>query len=176
MRRGQGAEGDEGIAALEMGIISTLLLLLAFAALPLFAMMHGYQKVNSASADTLRYATSVDANPHVVRTNADGTQVISRRPTRNDITRFAQAAANDSALVVTVTVYQGSGTTTRTAAAGDDPIEALSGDTVTVTVAKDVDLSLLGAVANAAAGLVGQGDVAPHGIQTMSSTATAREE
>jgi hypothetical protein len=159
-----------------MAIISSLLMLLAFGALPLFALMHAYQKVNGASADTLRYATSVDANPHVVRTNADGTQVISRRPTRDDITRFAQAAADDSTLAVAVTVHVGSSATARAAAADDDPLEALSGDTVVVTVSKDVDLSLLGSVANATTSLVGQGDVFPHGIQTMTSTASGREE
>jgi hypothetical protein len=159
-----------------MAIISSVVMLLAFGGLPLFAMMHGYQKVNGASADTLRYATSVNANPHIVRTNADGTQVISRRPTRNDITGFAQAAANDSTLDVSVTVYVGSSSSARAAAADDDPIEALSGDTVTVVVSKDVDLTLLGSVANAAANLVGQGDVFPHDVRTMTSTASGREE
>lgn len=167
---------DDGVAALEMALVTTVLMLLAFGALPLFAMMHGYQKVNGASADTLRYATSVDANPRVVRTNPDGTQVISRRPTRDDITRFAQGAANDPNLVVTVTVYVGTSSTARTAAAGIDPIEAQSGDTVTVVVKKDIDLSLLGSVANAAGQLVGAGDFAPHDTVTMSSTASAREE
>ncbi|MCU1600674.1 MAG: hypothetical protein JWO22_1383 [Frankiales bacterium] len=168
--------GDDGVAAVEMGIISTLLLLLGFGALPLFSMMHGYQKVNGASADTLRYATSVDANPHVVKTNADGTQVISRRPTRDDITRFAQAAANDSDLRVVVTVYNGTSATVRTAAASDLPIEAQSGDTVTIVISKDVDLRFIGSIANAATSLVGAGDTFPHDIQTMTSTATGREE
>jgi len=111
MRR---SRGDDGIAALEMALISGLLMMLAFAGLPLFAMMHAYQEVNGACADTLRYATAVDANPHVVKTNPDGTQVISRRPSRDDITRFAQAAANDSTLAVTITVYQGSSSVART--------------------------------------------------------------
>lgn len=168
--------GDEGVAALELALVSTVLLILSFGLLPVFAMMHGYQKVNGASADTLRYATSVDANPHVVKTNPDGTQVISRRPTRLDIVRFAQAAANDSQLTVSVTVYDGSTNVARTAAASDLPIEAESGDTVTVVVSKDVDLSLLGSVANAVSSLAGQGDIAPRGVQTMTSTASGREE
>jgi Flp pilus assembly protein TadG len=167
---------EDGVAALEMALVSSVLLLLAFGALPLFSMMHGYQKVNGASADTLRYATSVDANARVVRTNPDGTQVISRRPTRDDITRFAQGAANDPGLVITVTVYVGESTTARAPKPGIDPIEAQTGDLVTVVVKKDIDLSLLGSVANAVGNLVGAGDFAPNSIVTVSSTASAREE
>jgi Flp pilus assembly protein TadG len=168
--------GDDGVAAVEMAIVSGVLMFLALGVLPLFALMHGYQKANSATADALRYATSVDANAHVVRTNADGSQVISRRPTRDDITRFAQAAADDSSLVVSVVVYNGTSTTPRTAAANGDPLEALSGDTVVLTTSKAVDLSLLGSVANAASHLAGQGDVFPQDVQTLTSTATGREE
>ena len=168
--------GDDGVAALEMALVSGLLMMLAFAGLPLFAMMHAYQKVNGASSDTLRYATSVDANAHVVRTNPDGTQVISRRPTRDDIVQFARTAANDSTLQVTVTVYQGTTSTPRSYTSTSDPLEAQSGDTVTVVVKKDVDLSLLGSVANAASNLAGQGDVFAHDTRTLSSTASAREE
>jgi Flp pilus assembly protein TadG len=167
---------EDGVAALEMALVSSVLLLLAFGALPLFSMMHGYQKVNGASADTLRYATSVDANARVVRTNPDGTQVISRRPTRDDITRFAQGASNDPNLVVTVTVYVGQSSTVRAAKPGPDPIEAQTGDTVTVVVKKDIDLSLLGSVANSVGNLVGAGDFAPNDVVTMTSTASAREE
>ena len=170
------ARGEDGVAAVEMAVLSSVLMLLAFSALPLFSMMRAYQSVNGASADTLRYATSVDANPRVVRTNPDGTQVISRRPTRDDITRFAQAAADDSALTVSVTVYSGSSGTARTFTRTDDPIEAQSGDTVTLTVSKDVDLSLLGSVANAVGSLIGAGKLAPDGVTTLSSTASGREE
>ncbi len=177
--------GDDGVAAVEMAIISTLLLVLGFSGLPLLSMLHGYQKVNGASADTLRYATSVDANPHLVRT-VNGIDQFSRRPTRDDVTRFAQAAANDATLKVVVTVYVGSSTTVRPAPTmlvgatsvtdSGAPLEAQSGDTVTVVVSKDIDLSVLGSVANAMSQLTGQGDVAPQGIETMTSTASGREE
>ena len=173
MRR---ARDDRGVAAVEMALVSGLVMLLAFGGLPLFAMMRAYQKVTSASADTLRFATSLDANPHVVRTNADGSQVISRRPTRSEIQSFADTATGDGAVTVSVTVYAGTSGAARTAAANTDPIEAQSGDTVVVVVKRTVDLSLLGSVANAAAALVGQGDVFPQDVRTITSTASGREE
>jgi Flp pilus assembly protein TadG len=167
---------DVGVAAVEMAIISTVLLLLAFGALPLFSMGHAYQSTNSASADTLRYATGVDANAHSTTTSS-GTVIISRRPTANDVTRFAQAAANDSTLVVVVKVCP-DGVMTACAAPVDPsrPLTAASGDTVTVTVSKVVDLSLFGSVANAAGTLVGGGDIYPNGTVTITSTSTGREE
>lgn len=171
--------GDEGVAALEMAIISVVLMMLAFGGLPLFALMHGYQVVNGSSAGTLRYATAVYANPTPVASDGSGNPVLSRRPTRNDITRFAQAAQNDSSLSVTTVVYVGTTGSVRARRAGstdDDPIEAISGDTVVITVSKSVDLTLLGNVANAASALAGQGDVFPHDVRTLTSTASGREE
>ena len=168
--------GDEGIAALEMAVISSLLMLLAFGALPLFAMGHTYQRVNNAAADTVRYATSVDANAHST-TTAAGTTVITRRPTATDVKKFAQAAASDPTLDVTVKVCpDGDLSACVTPADPSMPLAAQSGDTVVITVSKDVDLSLFGSVANAAANLVGQGDIFPHDVRPMSSTASGREE
>lgn len=170
------ARDEQGVAAVEMAIISTVLMLLAFGALPLFAMEHAYQNTNSASADALRYATGVDANAHATTTSS-GTVVISRRPTANDVTRFAQAAANDSTLTVVVKVCP-DGVMTACAAPTDPsrPLTAASGDTVTVTVTKVVDLSLFGSLANAVGQLVGSGDIYPNGNQSISSTSTGREE
>lgn len=168
-------DSDEGVAALEMALITTVLLLLAFGALPLFAMGRAYQNVNSSAADTLRYATSVDANAHTANTSAG--PKITRRPTADDVTRFAQAAAGDPTLRVTVKVCPDANMSACTTPSDTTlPLAAASGDTIVITVEKDVDLSLLGSVANAAANLVGQGDIAPDGVQTMTSTASGREE
>ncbi|MCW2543377.1 MAG: hypothetical protein JWM40_929 [Frankiales bacterium] len=167
--------GDDGVAALEFAMISLVLLFLAFAALPLFTLARSYEKTNNSSADTLRYASSLDANAHSTTTSA-GTVAISRRPTRDDVTRFAQAAANDSKLVVTVVVYPAGSTTPRTFIDSTYPIEAESGDKVVVTVAESVDLSLLGSLANGLGSLFGSGNIVPHGVVTMSSTSTGREE
>ena len=167
---------DAGVAAVEMAVISTVLLLLAFGALPLFSMGRAYQSTSSAAADSLRYATGVDANAHSTTTSS-GTVVISRRPTADDVTRFAQAATGDAALSVVVKVCP-DGNRAACAAPSDPsrPLTAASGDTVTVTVTKVVDLSLFGSLANAIGTLVGNGDIYPNGNQSISSTSTGREE
>lgn len=162
---------DDGVAALELALVSTLLLFLTFASMPLLHMLRGYQTTSSAAADALRFATSVDANV----SSRGGT--LSRRPTTQEIVDFARASVDDPTLAVTVEVCPG-GTTTACAPPADPEavLPAVAGDTVRITVAKDVDLSLAGAVANAVGSLLGSGDVAPTGTVTMSSTSTGREE
>jgi hypothetical protein len=166
---------DDGVAAVEMALISTVLLLLAFAALPLYSLARSYQRTNNFSADVLRYATSVDANAH--ETSA-GSGVFTRRPTTTDITRFVQYSANNSTLVVTVQVCDPmtSGSSTTTNCQDLSARTPQSGDAVVVTVKQDVDLSLLGSLANGIGSLVGAGDIYPNGTVTISSTSTGREE
>jgi Flp pilus assembly protein TadG len=167
---------DEGVAAVEMALISTVMLLLGFGAVPLFGMARAYQNTSSAASEALRYATGVDANAHTT-TTASGAHIISRRPTANDVTRFAQAAAGDSTLSVLVQVCPDGNMAACSAPADPSaPLSAASGDTVTVTVSKVVDLSLVGSLANAVGSLVGAGSIAPHGAVTISSTSTGREE
>lgn len=164
---------ERGVAALEMGIFSTVLLLLAFGALPLYSILRASQRVSKSSAATLRYATSVASN--ATRTPG-GT--LSRRPTYDEIQRFARDAADDQTLAVTVTVCKG-GTCndiTESSANHASPIPAAAGDTVRLTVETTVDLSVLGRVANAAAGLTGGEAVFPDNDMTVTSTASAREE
>lgn len=164
---------ERGIAALEMGILVSLLMLLAFGALPLYSMLRASQRVSKASAGTLRYATSVASNG--TRT-AGGT--LSRRPTYDEIQSFARDAANESDLDVTVTVCKGATCTDITADHPDhaQPIPAASGDSVTLTLRTTVDLSVLGRIANATTRISGGEPVFPENETTVTSTATAREE
>ena len=163
---------DDGVAAIEMALISLVLLLLAFGALPVLHRASTYHSVNDASADTLRYATSVDANGHTTTTGA-----YTRRPTAVDIARFAQAASRDPDYVVTVELCPGGDLTKcTTLPLTADPTGAASGDTVRVTVAKTVDLGFFGSVANAVAKLTGGGSIAPQGVVTITSTSSGREE
>lgn len=159
---------DRGVAALEMGIFASVLLLLAFGALPLYAMLRASQRVSKASAGTLRYATSVTANG----TRVNGT--LTRRPTYDDVVRFAREAAGDDALAVEVTVCKGA--TCTAVSDGAAPIPAVAGDTVEVTLSSTVDLSVLGRIANATANLSGGDDPFPENDTTVSATASAREE
>jgi Flp pilus assembly protein TadG len=163
---------EDGVAALEMALISLVLMFLAFAALPLFAMMHAYQKTNSSASDALRYATSVDANGHTTTSGA-----YTRRPTAEDVVKFAQAAGNDSSYVVVVKICPG-GVMSKCAVVADYKAasQAVSGDTVSVTVSQQVDLSLIGSLANGVGSLFGSGSIAPHNEITISATSTGREE
>jgi hypothetical protein len=169
VRRGD----DRGVAALEMGILTSVLLLLAFGALPLYSMLRASQSVSKSSAATLRYATSVASN---ARRNADGS--LSRRPTFDEIQRFARDAAGDSSLAVTVTVCKGAACTDIDDTSPDRarPIPAAAGDEVTLRVSRTVDLSVIGRIANAAANVTGGDDVFPENDTTVASTASAREE
>lgn len=164
---------DRGIAALEIGIFSTVLLLVAFGALPLYSMLRASQQVSKSSAATLRYATSVASN---ARRTAGGT--LSRRPTYVEIRDFAREAAGDPALDVTVTVCKGASCTDITDASPTKtaPIPAAAGDTVRLSLRATVDLRVLGRVANAAAALSGGGPVFPENRTAVTSTAGAREE
>jgi Flp pilus assembly protein TadG len=162
-------EHDErGVAALELAILLSVLMLLAFGAAPLYRQMRAYQRVSKTTAATLRYATAVDPNG---RRDAGGT--ITRRPSYDQIAQFARDSAGDTSLNVVVTVCK-SGTCN--AASGSSPIPATAGDTVTVRVSKTVDMSVLGRVGNATARISGNEPFYPENDVTVTSTASAREE
>ncbi len=159
---------DDGVAAVEFAIVSTLFMLLAFGALPLYQMARAYQKVAKASSSAVRYASSVDANGTRPAPGAP----ISRRPTALEVQTFARQAVGDTTITVVTETCPGD----VTACAPGNPSAAKSGDGVRVTVSKDVDLGVLGPIANAVGSLVGAGSIAPEGVVTMTSTATGREE
>lgn len=164
--------GDGGIAALELALFSTLFLLLAFGALPLYSMGRAYQKVGRSSSATLRYATAVASNG----TRTGG--VLSRRPSYDQIATFARDTANDPNLAVRVTVCK-SGTCTDIDQSSPNraaPIPAVAGDVVRLRIETTVDMSVLGSVANAVASLTGGDNVFPHNDVTIAATADAREE
>ena len=163
---------DRGIAALELAMFSTLFLLLAFGALPLYSMGRASQRVGKSSSATLRYATSVASNG----TRTGG--VLSRRPSFDQIQRFARDTANDPSLVVVVTVCK-SGTCTDIDESSTNraaPIPAVAGDTVRLHLHTTVDMSVLGTVANALSRITGGERIFPENDVTIAATADAREE
>lgn len=162
------SKGSDGIAAVEMAIVLSLLMLLAFGAVPLWQMGMRYQLVSQVSAEALRYASAVTANG----TRPPG-GVLSRRPTAAQVAAFAQAAAGSTTVTVTTLVCPGDVSSACVAA---DPSSAKSGDGITVVISATVDLSVAGSIANAVGHLVGSGDIAPGGVVTLTSTAHAREE
>lgn len=159
---------DEGVAAVEMAVVLTLMLLIAFGAVPLWRMGAAYHKASRVSAETLRFATAVTAHG----TRATPTATLRRRPTAAEVAAFAQQAAGTTPVTVSVLICPGDGSS----CTAGDPSSARSGDGITVSVATDVDLSAVGSLANAVASLGGGGPVAPAGVVTMTSTAHGREE
>jgi Flp pilus assembly protein TadG len=160
---------DDGVAALEMAIVVTLLLLVAFGAVPLWRSGAAYHTVSRVSGETLRYATAVTA--HGTRSAPGAT--LRRRPTAAEVQTFAQQAAGDT--VVTVVVLVCPDDVAASCAAGD-PSSAAAGDGITVSVSTSIDLNAAGSLANALGKLGGGGEIAPQGIVTMTSTAHGREE
>jgi Flp pilus assembly protein TadG len=166
MRR---VRGDDGVAAIEMAIVLTLLMLLAFGAVPLWKMGGAYHTVSRVSAETLRYATAVTA--HGTRATPGAT--LRRRPTAAEVAAFAQQAAGSTTVTVVTLVCPDD---VAASCAAGDPSSAGAGDGITVIVSADVDLDALGSLANAVASVGGGGPIAPQGVVTMTSTAHGREE
>jgi Flp pilus assembly protein TadG len=164
---------ESGVAALEFALLMSLLMLVAFGALPLYSMARSYQRVSKASAATLRYASAVASNG-----KRDSSGELTRRPSYDEIARFARDAAGDESLAVVVTVCKGPACTDidGTSPTHASPIPAVAGDTVRLKVSTTVDLRLVGSVANAASRLTGNGPAFPEGDVTVTSTASAREE
>ncbi len=163
------APGDEGVAAVEMAIVLTLLMVLAFGAVPLWKMGGAYHTVSRVSGETLRYATAVTS--HGTRATPGAT--LRRRPTAAEVAVFAQQAAGSTPVTVVTLVCPDD---VAASCAPGDPSSAGAGDGITVTVSTDVDLQALGGLANAVASVGGGGPIAPQGVMTMTSTAHGREE
>jgi Flp pilus assembly protein TadG len=176
MRRVPARRDDRGLAALELAIFTSVLLLLAFGALPLYSMLRSYQRMAKTSAATLRFATYVAPNG----TRNTSTGALTRRPSYDDIAAFARDTANEPGLVVEVSVCKGATctdlTTATAAAVRAAPIPAAAGDSVRLTVKTTVDLSLIGRVANATSRLSGSDLKFPENDTTITATAAAREE
>lgn len=167
------ASDDDGVAALELALLLSLLMLVAFGALPIYSMARAYQRTSKASAATLRFASAVASNG---TRNASGE--LTRRPSFDEIQQFARDAADDDDLTVVVTVCKGTSCTDIDATSADtaSPIPAVSGDTVKLKIQTTVDLQVIGRVANVASRLTGNGDAFPENDVTVTSTASAREE
>ena len=163
------ARRDEGVAAVEMAIVLTLLLLLAFGATPLFQAGGAYHTVSRVSSETLRYATAVTAHG----TRATPSSTLRRRPTAAEVAVFAQQAAGGTPVTVVTLVCPND---VASACVAGDPSSAGAGDGITVIVSTDVDLNALGSLANAIASVGGGGEIAPQGVMTLTSTAHGREE
>jgi Flp pilus assembly protein TadG len=139
---------DSGLAALELGLLLTVLFLVIGLIFPLGEALIEKHRLDRTLSDTIRFAT---ATPNTPTADSDG-----RRPSAGAV----EAAALKS--------YQsdggGSDGFTVTVSTSSTP-----GGTVTVTVAKKVNLGPLGSFLHSM-GLTGSSSI------TVSSSATGREE
>jgi Flp pilus assembly protein TadG len=139
---------DSGVAALELGLLLTVLFLVLGLIYPLGEAFIEKNRLDRTLADSIRFAT---ATPNTPAADADG-----RRPS---------AAAVEAAVLKS---YESAG-----GGASDVTIDvttsSLPGGTVQITVRKKVDLGPLGALLHSS-GLTSSSTI------TVSSSATGREE
>lgn len=171
------AGADDGVAVVEMAIMLALLLLLAVGALPVFSLLLGHVDLGRATAEGLRFATKVEANPCTAGTDGctfeEATSACSydlrRRPSANEVEAYLRAATGNDALVVSVHA-PGDPATTR------QPCNSSPGTPIAVTAAYDHDLGIFGSLANAASSLGGNGPMFTDNTLNVRSTAIGTEE
>jgi len=147
---------EEGISALELGLVLPVLLVIFALTVPLVKAGFEYITLSRATAHGVRFATRVDPN---ARSSADG---LTRRPTADEVGAFVRDAAGGLVLdEVTVT---------------PEPTSALPGDVVTVRVSYEVSFGPLATLANAITrDLLRSGEYLPQS-KVVTVTATGREE
>lgn len=162
--------GERGAAAVEMGVLTAVLLLLAVATVPLFQLLLAHIDLGRGAADGLRYATKARANPCSASDPAcefepdPACRDLRRRPSAAGTQRYVRQALADP--TVSVTVHQPDNPT-----ALREPCAAAPGSRLAVTVTDQLDLGVLAAVANAASSLVGNAPMFPDETVTVSTTA-----
>lgn len=123
------AVGDEGTAAVEFGILLSVMLVIAVFLFPFGQLIVEKIRMGRAAGDALRFATSAPNTP------AYGSS--GRRPSVDDITAEA------------IRAYQSQGGSGIDASDVDVTPSSLPGGTVTVVIHKSVDLGFAGQVLNA---------------------------
>lgn len=147
---------EEGISALELGlVVPVLLAIIAFTA-PLVKAGWEYISLTRATAHGVRYATRVDTNARM------STSGLTRRPSAAEVDAFVRDAAGGLQLdSVTVT---------------PDPTSTLPGDVVTVRVSYEVSFGPLATLANAISQDLLQGGAVLPQSKVVTVSATGREE
>ncbi|HVU61871.1 MAG TPA: hypothetical protein VHA79_11920 [Mycobacteriales bacterium] len=157
-RRG-GQRTDEGVAALEFGLVFSVLLTVVALVYPIGEMLVQKMALSRAVSDVIRYATAAPNSPEYDPDGAVTNPTNSRRPTCTQVTNeFWRAADVDSGSRGSYTV-----------SVPLCPSASQSGQTVTVTVSKTVSLGPLGDLLSFA-GITHSSSV------TVSAAASGREE
>ncbi|HWA66402.1 MAG TPA: hypothetical protein VG899_08545 [Mycobacteriales bacterium] len=148
---------DAGVAALEFALIFGLLMSVVALVWPLGEALLQKMQLDRAMSDVIRYATAAPDSPEY---DPDGTvdnPTDSRRPSCTQVTNeFYRAVGDSPSSAYTITIPT-------------CPLNADSGQTVTVTVSKTVSLGPLGDLLSIA-GITHSSSV------TVSAAASGREE
>lgn len=161
---------DRGIAAVELGMVMALLLLVGLVTLPIFQVMLAQTDAGRGASEGLRFATKAQANPcrasdpSCVFEPDPACRDLRRRPSSAGVRTYVRETLGDPA--VEVVVHEpGDPTTTR------EPCTATPGSRLAVTVSSEHDLGALAGAANAASSLVGRSPMFPEKTVTVSTTA-----
>lgn len=161
---------ERGIAAVELGFVMVLLLLVGLVTLPLFQLMLAQTDVGRGASEGLRFATKAQANPCRA---SDPACVFEPDPACRDLRRRPSIAGTQAYVRATL----GNPDATVTVHDPDDPTVARQpcastpGSRMAVTVTFDHDLGALAGAANAASSLVGRPPMFPNRTATVTTTA-----
>ncbi len=123
---------EEGAAAVELGIILPILLvLLAFVA-PLIKFGYDYMILQRAASHGVRFASRADANVRY----AEDDGALTRRPTQTEVANFVRDSSDGKVDPLQVEVVP-------------SPRSALPGEPITVTVGHTISYGPLAEIANA---------------------------
>jgi len=153
-------QGDEGVAAVEFALVFSLLLSVLALIYPIGELLLQKMALDRSMSDVIRYATATPNSPEYDPDGALNNPTNSRRPTcAQVVNEFYRAAGLDSS-------DDKSGYTVSVPTC---PVAMQSGQTVTVTVSKTVNLGPLGDLLSLA-GITHSSSV------TVSAAASGREE
>lgn len=148
--------GEDGVIAVEFGLILPILLVFLAAVAPLVKFGYDYMVVQRATAHGVRFASRADVNARSV----DGSLV--RRPSAGEVAAFVSDSSNGKVDSSAVTVVP-------------NPRQALPGEAINVSVDFTVSYGPLAGIANAVKGaFFGGGELLPPTQITVS--AWGREE
>lgn len=147
--------GDDGTAAVEFGLVATVLVLLLTLAAPLGGLLGAHVETGRATAEGLRFATKVQSNPGHPHGYA-GCSDMRRVSTSQVAERVRESLGMDEVTVTTVP---------------EELCDAAAGQFITVQVRRPHDMGVAGAAANRAAGLFSSGPVFPNQQTTVSAEA-----
>ncbi|HYZ91198.1 MAG TPA: hypothetical protein VFA34_02250 [Actinomycetota bacterium] len=148
---------EDGVAAVELGLLLPVLLLLLTVVMPLIKGGWEYMVVSRATAHGIRYATRADPNAHLTSGG-----MLTRRPTAAEVDAFVRDAADPIALTsVSVT---------------PEPAGSLPGEVITLRARYQVTFGPLAVAANEVKSLFfGGGAFLPESKEITVST-RGREE